>query len=69
MWRALRQIIARLWGSRHPGWDPPQDPFAGIRVPRGGRPAGRGSTIAVDEPQPDQFVRAVSGSHDSQRVN
>ena len=59
----LRALVARL-RHRGPGWflPPADDPHAGVRVPRPHRPDGRTSAVAVEEPQPDTFVKAHGGA-------
>ena len=64
MLRLVRQIVARMLGRRPPVGRPPtsgspRDPYAGVREPRRRPPGGRGSAVAVAEPEPDQFVRAI----------
>lgn len=59
MFRALRRLIARLFGRRPPWLGPPEDPRAGVRQPRRRGPAGRESAVAVMEPEPPTAARAV----------
>ena len=55
----LKRIAARLMGLRGPLFGPPLDPYAGVREPRKRGPAGRGSAVAVMEPEPDPSVVAI----------
>jgi len=46
------------------GPDPPKRPFdpdSRVRTPKGHGPAGRSSSVAVDEPVEDENVAAVGG--------
>jgi hypothetical protein len=54
MWRLLRS----LFGGAAPPADPPFDPYAGVRVPREGRPGDRSSAVALAEPRDPDDVRA-----------
>lgn len=56
----LKQIAAR-WMDQLPFFlnPPPEDPLAGVRVPRKHGPGGRYSGIALDEPEPDELAGAV----------
>ena len=59
MFRALRRVFAQLL-ERWPGPDDAsEDPYVGVRHPRGRGPAGRSSAVAVDEPEPDSRVDAL----------
>jgi hypothetical protein len=40
-------------------WDPPADPTIPVREPRRRPPTDRGTTVAVAEPDPPQFVSAA----------
>jgi hypothetical protein len=59
MFRRVRQLLTRLL-AQWPGPEeaPPDDPYAGVRHPRRGGPAGKSSAIAVAEPEPDRVVEA-----------
>ena len=59
MFERLKQLAARLAGRLPflPG--PSEDPFAGVRAPLKRGPGGRNSAVALEEPEPDQFVGAV----------
>jgi hypothetical protein len=54
--RALASRLARR--GLGPFLPPPEDPQAGVRVPRNHGPGDRSSAIAVAEPPEDTFVRA-----------
>ena len=67
MFQFVRRIAAALLNRLRP-FSPPEDPYAGVREPRGPNPGGRSSAIALAEPEPSGRVRAVStvgtqGSH------
>jgi hypothetical protein len=54
----IRELLMRLFrqgGSQGPG----EEPFSGVRVPRGSSPRGRAAAAAVMEPEPDVLVAAV----------
>ena len=57
----LRRLAARVL-TRMPPLDLPGDPDTAVREPRRRNPAGRGSAVAVEEPDPPVTVRAVSSS-------
>lgn len=59
MFKFLRRILARLLNTQPP-FDPPLDPYAAVREPRRRSPGGRGSAVAVAEPEPPTSVHAVS---------
>jgi len=47
----FRNLLARLRGLLGLGGDGQQiDPDAGVRAPRAGRPGGRSSAVALEEP-------------------
>lgn len=51
MFANLRALASRLMGhGLDPPLPPPEDPYAGVREPRKHGPAGRNSSVAVDEP-------------------
>jgi hypothetical protein len=54
--KALASRLARR--GLGPFLPPPEDPPAGVRVPRNHGPGGRSSAIAVAEPLEETFVRA-----------
>jgi hypothetical protein len=58
MFRLLRRVLERLFGPQ-PGSGPPVDPYAGVPAPRRKAPGGRGSAIAVPEPDPDHVIESV----------
>jgi hypothetical protein len=62
MLNRLRTILSEMFRKYRPPAEPLEDPYAGVRVPRRGRPGGRSSAVAVREPEPDQFVDAA-GRH------
>ena len=59
----LRALVTR-YRERWRGAVPPpfEDPFIGVREPRGDGPGGRTSAASVDEPVDDLFVRAAGSS-------
>ena len=57
----LRRLAARVL-TRMPPLDLPGDPDTAVREPRRRNPSGRGSAVAVEEPDPPVTVRAVSSS-------
>lgn len=57
--KALASRFARRGLGPFP--PPPEDPPAGVRVPRNYGSGGRSSAIAVAEPPEDTFVRAHGG--------
>ena len=75
-WHRLVRFVSRLVGRHRPpsgplldgwlrNWRPPSsewpiDPCEGVREPRRGRPGGRSSAAAVQEPATQQMVDAVS---------
>jgi hypothetical protein len=57
------KFVRKLWSAVLDRWRPfrpPEDPFAGVSVPRRRSPHGRSSAAAVDEPEPETRVRAVA---------
>ena len=52
--RLIQEIRRRLFGSGGP-----EDPFAGVRVPKNRNPRGRAGAIALEEAQEDDRVEAV----------
>jgi hypothetical protein len=54
----IRRMVAkfreRLSGAPPPG----DDPLSAVREPRHKRPGGRGSAVAVAEPEPDRMLNA-----------
>jgi hypothetical protein len=60
MFAYLRGLAARLLNK--PEWldGLPEDPSVFVREPRRRNPNGRNSAIALDEPEPESFVEAVS---------
>jgi hypothetical protein len=58
--KLLRWLVGVLRGDRDNG--PGLGPVAGVRVPRGSAPRGRGTAVASMEPEPDVFVHAVGRS-------
>ena len=58
MFKALKRIVARLFG-RLPPSGPTPDPYAGVREPRKRGPAGGHAGLAVMEPEPDRPAPAV----------
>ncbi len=67
MRRALRALRAYLFSPppTPPGAGPSEDPDAGVREPRRGGPAGRGSAVALSEPEPDRSVAAIGRNRQS----
>ena len=59
MFPYLMQVVARLRGRRGP-WNPPPDPYAAVRQPRGREPGGRHASAAVAEPEPRRSTDAVA---------
>ena len=59
----LRSLVSR-YRERWRGAVPPpfEDPFIGVREPRGHGPGGRSSAASVEEPVDDLFVRAAGAS-------
>lgn len=55
VWRMIARFLNRPSGL-------PPDPYAPVRVPRGRRPGGRSSAVAVAEPETPNFVRALGTS-------
>jgi len=66
MFRYFRRLAALV--RNRPGLfgfppvEPPRDPHAPVRHPRGYKPGGRSSASAVEEPRDPNLVRAVSRS-------
>jgi hypothetical protein len=60
----LKRIVAlvRSSGFDLPPRHPPEDPYAGVRQPKGGRPPGGTTAVAVAEPDEAADVRAI-GRH------
>ena len=58
----LKQFAARLVNWIPPSPGPSEDPYVGVREPRKRGPAGRTSSVAVKEPEPDQSVDAAGRS-------
>jgi hypothetical protein len=59
----IRRVIGALLGRLRPfGPGPPQDPYAAVREPRRHNPTGRGSAVALAEPEPRKGVEAVGAS-------
>jgi len=55
----LRALASRVFGRRFDTFLPPaEDPYAGVRVPRGRGPGGRSSAVAVEEPREPAHTRA-----------
>jgi hypothetical protein len=54
----LRRLLMDFFG-RGPNHGPWEEPFSGVRVPRGPAPPGRNAAAAVTEPEPDALVTAV----------
>jgi hypothetical protein len=67
MFERLRQLAARLMRRDGPRFDPPLDPYAGVRQPRKFGPGGRHSAVAVVEPEPDRAVDAIARSRRRRR--
>lgn len=65
--KALASRLARR--GLGPLLPPPEDPQAGVRVPRNHGPGGRSSAIAVEEPPEDTFVRAQGRVEARRRSN
>ena len=58
--RRLAAAFMRTRGPFHP-FNPPSDPYAGVREPRRVKPGGgRSAAAAVDEPAPPAVVNAVT---------
>ena len=57
----LRRLAAAVMHGRRPfhRFNPPPDPYLGVREPRRRTPGGRSSAVAVEEPPPSRSVRAV----------
>jgi hypothetical protein len=62
MFRNGLMVLRRLLGSRPGGFDPSPDPEAWVREPKRRGPTGRGSAVAVKEPEPDAFLTAIGDS-------
>jgi len=58
-WSLLARIRA-LFASWRPAEPPPVDPPAPVREPKWRDPGGRSSSVAVPEPEPDEFVMATA---------
>ena len=58
MFQFVRRMVAALVNRPGPS-RPPEDPYAAVREPRRRSPGGRGSAIALAEPQPLERVRAI----------
>lgn len=58
-----RRVLAALLQQRGPA-DPPADPYAAVREPHHRGPGGRGSAVAVAEPEPRQDALAVGHLRD-----
>lgn len=56
-WNLVARICA-LFGARRPADPPPVDPLAPVREPKWRNPGGGSSSIAVPEPEPDEYVMA-----------
>jgi hypothetical protein len=61
MFQFVRRVVAALRNRLRP-FSPPQEPYAGVREPRGRNPGGRSSAVALAEPEPRKRVRAVGAS-------
>ena len=57
----LRRLASSFLRRRFPfhPFNPPSDPCVAVREPRPGRPSGRSSAVAVEEPPPSSTVRAI----------
>lgn len=58
MFEFVLGIVARLMSRGRP-LDPPADPYAAVRQPRGRGPGGRNAAVAVAEPEPAKRVNAI----------
>ena len=66
MFAFARAVLTQLLSRWSPL--PPEEPDAGVPVPRWRRPGGRSSTIALMEPEPPQDVHAIGAvSRDRKR--
>ena len=54
----LRRLLMDFFG-RGPDHGPWEEPFGGVRAPRGTAPPGRDAAASVTEPEPDALVAAV----------
>jgi hypothetical protein len=61
MLQFIRRMIAALLRTFRTG-NPPQDPYAGVREPRGRNPGGRSSAAAVAIPTSHDGVHAVASA-------
>jgi len=62
MLRLIKRFLTRFFPQRPPGAGPAEDPYAGVRAPRTRGPGGRGSAVAVMEPEPEASVLAFGQS-------
>jgi len=62
MFRTGLMLLRRLLGSRPGGVDPSPDPGVWVREPKRRGPTGRGSAVAVKEPEPDTSLTASGDS-------
>jgi hypothetical protein len=61
----LKQLAARFRSRRVEPWvPPPQDPDFGVREPRRRAPGGRGSVVAVAEPDEPSKISAYAKLRD-----
>lgn len=60
MFSYLKALAARLGWRQPGGWPPalPEDPFAGVRVPKKRGPGGRSAAIALAEPDEPRLLCA-----------
>jgi hypothetical protein len=56
--RRLAAAVMRRHRPFHP-FNPPSDPYVGVREPRRWSPGGRSSAVALEEPPPSSTARAV----------
>jgi hypothetical protein len=67
MFLSLLRMVARLLRRQPPASGPAEDPYAGVRVPNDRSPSGRGTAVAVIEPEPPSSVEALGRSLRKQR--
>ena len=61
MFQFVRRMVRALL-NRLGRFDSPQDPYAPVPEPRRRNPGGRSSAVALEEPESQMRVRAVSTS-------
>jgi hypothetical protein len=65
----LKALAARLSGRVFDRFPPPDELELRVRVPRGSRPGGRSSAIALDEPRDERLVRAMAAASGAMSID